>query len=113
MAVSCGCALVSWSSRTQTCVTLSTTEAEYVAIADGVKEAQYVRGILAFLMPSLGSMSIGEYEDNTGVIDLAKKPLSSSNSKHIDVRHHLLRRWLRAVPYLCSIFSQNISMRIS
>ena len=41
-------------------------------------------------MPSLGSMSIGEYEDNTGVIDLAKNPLSSSNSKHIDVRHHFL-----------------------
>ena len=83
VAVSCGCALVSWSSRTQTCVTLSTTEAEYVAIADGVKEAQYVRGILAFLMPSLGSMSIGEYEDNTGVIDLAKKPLSSVSYTHL------------------------------
>ena len=64
-------------------------------------------------MPSLGPMSFGVHEDNKGAVDLAKKPLSSSNSKHIDVRHHLLRRWLRAVPYLCSIFSQNISMRIS
>ena len=90
VAVSCG-ALVSWFSRTQNCVTFSTTKAEYVVMADGVKEALYVRGILAFLMPSLGSMSIGEYEDNTGVIDLAKNPLSSSNSKHIDVRHHFLR----------------------
>ena len=89
--VSCGRALVSWFSRTQKCVTLFTTEAEYVAMADGVKEALYVRGILAFLMPSLGSMSIGVYEDNKGAIDLAKKTLSSSNSKHIDVRHHFLR----------------------
>ena len=73
VAVSCGGALVSWFSRTQKYVTVSTTEAEYVAMADGVKEALYVRGILAFLMPSLGSMSIGVYEDNKGAIDLAKK----------------------------------------
>ena len=51
------------------CVTLSTTEAEYEAIADGVKEALCVRGILAFLIPSLGSTSIGVYEDNKGAID--------------------------------------------
>ena len=82
---------MSWFSRTQKCVTLSTTEAEYVAMADGVKEALYVRGILAFLMPSLEPMSIGVYEDNKGAIDLAKNPLSSSNSKHIDVRYHFLR----------------------
>ena len=91
VAVCCGGTLVSWFSRTQKCVTLSTTEAEYVAMADGVKEALYVRGILAFLMPSLEPMSIGVYEDNKGAIDLAKNPLSSSNSKHIDVRYHFLR----------------------
>ena len=91
VAVSCGGTLVSWFSRTQKCVTLSTTEAEYVAVADGVKEALYVRGVLVFLMPSLGSPSIGVFEDNKGAIDLAKNPLSSSNSKHIDVRYHFLR----------------------
>ena len=46
VAVSCGGALVSWFSRTQKCVTLSTTEAEYVAMADGVKESLYVSGVL-------------------------------------------------------------------
>ena len=51
--VFCGGTPVSWFSRTQKCITLSTTEAEYVAMADGVKEALYERGILAFLMPSL------------------------------------------------------------
>ena len=67
---------MSWFSRPQKCVTLSTTEAEYVAIADGVKEALYVRGVLVFLMPSVGSPSIRVFEDNTGAIDLAKNPLS-------------------------------------
>ena len=40
---------VSWLSRTQKCVTLSTTEAEYVAMTDGLKEAIYVRNVLSFM----------------------------------------------------------------
>ena len=42
VAVCCGGTPVPWFSRTQKCVTLSTTEAEYVAMADGVKYALYV-----------------------------------------------------------------------
>ena len=91
VAVCCGGTLVSWFSRTQKCVTLSTTVADYVAMADGVKEALYVRGVLSFLMPGLKPMSISVYEDNKGVIYSARNPLSSSNSKHIDVRYHFLR----------------------
>ena len=66
----------------QKCVTL---EAEYVDMADGAKEALYVRGVWIFLMLSLGSPSIGVFEDNQGAIDLAQNLVSSSNSKHIDV----------------------------
>ena len=51
-----------------------------------------MRGILAFLMPSLEPMSISVYEDNKGAIDLAKNPLRSSNSKLIDIRYHFLRK---------------------
>ena len=40
-------------SRTQKCVTLS-TEAEYVAMADEVKEALYVRGVMVFVCPVRG-----------------------------------------------------------
>ena len=91
VAVCCGGTLASWFSRKQKRVTLSTKEAEYVAMGDGVKEALYVRGVLMFLMSSLGSPSIGVFEDNEGEIDLAKSPLSSSNSKRIDVMHRFLR----------------------
>ena len=48
VAVCCGGTLVPWFSRTQKCVTLSTTEAEYVAMADGVKEALYVKRSVDF-----------------------------------------------------------------
>ena len=91
VAVCCGGTLASRFSRTQKCVTLSTTEAEYLAMADGVKEALYVRGVLVFVMPSLGAPSIEVFEDKKGATDLAKKPLSSFNSKHINVRYHFLR----------------------
>ena len=44
-----------------------------------------------FLMPGLGPMSIDVYEDSKEAIDLAKRAFSSSNSDHVDVRHHFLR----------------------
>ena len=72
VAVRYGSTLVSWFSKTQKCVTLSITEAVYVAMADGVKEALYVKRVLLFLMPSLGSPSIRVFEDNKGAIHLAK-----------------------------------------
>ncbi|CAB1103450.1 unnamed protein product [Ectocarpus sp. CCAP 1310/34] len=85
-----GC-LVSWFSWTQKCVSLSTSEAEYIAMGDGVKEAFFVNGMLQFLRPSAKPRKIDVFEDNEGAIALAENPLSSSRSKHIDVRHHFLR----------------------
>ena len=79
VAVCCGGALMFWFCRMQTYVTLSTTEAEYAPMADRVMEALYVKGILAFLVPNLASMSIGVYEVNKGLAVSAKKNLSSSN----------------------------------
>ena len=90
-AVLCGGSPVAWFSRTQKSVTLSTTEAEYVAMGDGVKEALFVHGVLEFLSPGKKLRGIRVLEDNEGAITLAENPISLSNSKHIDVRHHFLR----------------------
>ncbi|CAB1112367.1 unnamed protein product [Ectocarpus sp. CCAP 1310/34] len=87
--VTCGGGAVSWFSRTQMCVTLSTTEAEYVALGDVVKEI--LRQIWRFMLPQVGMPRIPIFEDNQGAIQLARNPISNSNSKHIDVRHHFLR----------------------
>ena len=53
VAVTVGNSTVSWSSSTQKIVTLSTIEAEYVAIGDGVKEGLFVKSVLSFIVPSL------------------------------------------------------------
>ncbi|CAB1109908.1 unnamed protein product [Ectocarpus sp. CCAP 1310/34] len=82
--VTCGGGAVSWFSRTQKCVTLSTTEAEYVALGDVVKEILFLRQIWRFMLPQVGMPCIPIFEDNQGAIQLAQNPISNSNSKHID-----------------------------
>ena len=57
-AVMCAGACVCWLSRTQKCVTLSTTEAEYVALADTIKEVILLRCVWSFILPGLGSACI-------------------------------------------------------
>ena len=44
-------------------------------MADGVKEALYVREVLVLVMPSLGSPSIEVFEDNKGATDFGQKPV--------------------------------------
>ena len=78
-------------SRTQKRVTLSTTEAEYGALADTIKEAMVLRYVLNFISPVLGTSCIVVFEDNEGPKNLAQNPVCTSNSKHNDVRHHFLR----------------------
>ena len=83
-------ACVCWFSRTQKCVTLSTTEAEYVALADTIKEAMFMRYVWSFIFRGLVRCAL-RFEDNEGAKHLAQNPKCTSNSKHIDVRHHFLR----------------------
>ena len=86
-----GGACVRGFSRTQKCVTLSTTEAEYVALGDGATGALFIRQVWRFMLPDVGMPCIPVFEDNEGAVQLAQNTITSSNSKHIDVRHHFLR----------------------
>ncbi|CAN0278062.1 unnamed protein product [Ascophyllum nodosum] len=77
-------------------VTLSTTEAEYVALGDGVKEALFVKGVPSFIIPFISDNFFKVFVDNDGEISLANNPLSSARTKHIDVRFHLIRELTRS-----------------
>ena len=87
----CGGASVCWFSKTQKCVTLLTSEAEYVALGDAVKELLFLRQISRFMLPNKVMPCFPVFEDNQGTVQLAQNPVTNSNLKHIDVRHRFLR----------------------
>ena len=91
MGLSCVLGRVCWFFRTQTCFTLSTTDAEYVALADTIKEAMFMRYVLGFIFPGFGERCVTVFKDNERARHLTQKPVCTSNPKHIDVRHHFLR----------------------
>ena len=47
------------------------------------------------MIPGKGMPCFPFIEDNQGALQLSKNPVSNSNSKHIDVRHHFLRELVR------------------
>ena len=47
------------------------------------------------MIPGKGMPCFPVFEDNQGALQLSKNPVSNSNSKHIDVRHHFLRELVR------------------
>ena len=81
--------LLTCSSKTQRTVTLSSTEAEYVALSACAQEVKFVSMLLEE-MTEVGKPSV-IYEDNQGVIFLAKNRQVGIRKKHIDIRHNFLR----------------------
>jgi len=75
---------------------LSTAEAEYVVLGEGVKEALFTGAVFSFICPELSGSCVQVFEDTQGGIALAENPLSSARSTHIDVRFHFVRELLRA-----------------
>ena len=55
-----------------------------------VKEALFVCAVLFFIAPVTSGTSIKVLEDNKGAKALIEKPLSSTRSKHIDMRFHFI-----------------------
>ena len=86
----CGGACVSWFSRTQKYATLSTTEAEDVALAV-IEEVLFLRQVWRFMLHDVGMPCIPVFEHNQGAVQLAQNRIINSNSKHIDVRHHVIK----------------------
>ena len=85
--------LVSWQSRKQDCVVLSSTEAEYVALSEACKEVVWLRRLLKQIGYPQSSASV-LYEDNRGAIELSRNPKFHKRSKHIRTRYHFSRECL-------------------
>jgi hypothetical protein len=89
MAQFLGPCLVSWGSRKQNSISLSTTEAEYIAAAACCTQLLWLKQQLTDFGVTFNALEIRC--DNTSAINISKNPVLHSRTKHIDIRHHFLR----------------------
>ncbi|KAJ9519998.1 hypothetical protein QJQ45_014723, partial [Haematococcus lacustris] len=80
---------ISWSSRLQPTVAMSTAEAEYMAASSAAKEALWLRKLMRDLQLDASCVHLGC--DNQAAIQLLHNPMATSRAKHIDVHHHFVR----------------------
>jgi hypothetical protein len=84
-----GRSLVSWTSKKQNSVALSTTEAEHIAVGACCTQILYMKqtlldyGVVLEKVPLLC--------DNESAVKIANNPVQHSSTKHIDIHHHFLR----------------------
>lgn len=81
--------LISWKSKKQATVALSSCEAEYVSLTNCVTECIFIKQLLENLL-NFNLKPIVIYEDNQSCIKVANT-LETKRSKHIDIKHHFVR----------------------
>jgi len=83
---------ISWSSKKQTSIALSTTEAEYMAMTQATKEIVWLRVLLEELGALAHITQMSQlYGDNQGALALARNPEYHARTKHIDIQYHFVR----------------------
>lgn len=84
-----GCT-VSWKASLQHVVALSTTEAEYIAVTEAVKEALWLKELINEL--GVKQETITMFSDSQSAIYLTKNQMFHGRTKHIDIRVHFIRK---------------------
>ncbi|GAU28621.1 hypothetical protein TSUD_55650 [Trifolium subterraneum] len=81
--------LISWFSKKQNSVSLSTAEAEYIAAGSSCSQILWMKQMLSEY--NVGQDVITLYCDNLSAINISKNPIQHSRTKHIDIRYHFIR----------------------
>ena len=91
-----------WSSKLQTSIALSTTEAEYVALSNSLREIIPMMKLISEMnehgwgMPMVAPrIHCRVFEDNSGALELAKVPKMRPRTKHINIIYHHFRTFVR------------------
>ena len=116
-----GRCLISWKSRGQKSVTLSSTEAEYVAVSEVCAEIIFIKYILEFLDVKV-EYPVTVMCDNVGAIFLSYNAKNSNRTKHVDIQAHFVWQYVEdgvvKVIFICSeeneadTFTKNVSGKI-
>jgi hypothetical protein len=94
---------ISWISKLQKTVALSSAEAEYMALKEATKESIYLQNFIVELnnLDYLGKLDIFKSlntikTDSLSAIELAKNPVYHARTKHVDIIYHFVRENLLA-----------------
>ncbi|GJQ75169.1 hypothetical protein Trydic_g9773 [Trypoxylus dichotomus] len=82
---------ISWETKKQRSVALSSTEAEYMALSETVKEAKFLRSLMTELQYE---NAITIYNDNQSAQELARNHILNKRTKYIDIRLHFIKEAL-------------------
>uniref|UniRef100_A0AAV1UHT0 Reverse transcriptase Ty1/copia-type domain-containing protein n=1 Tax=Peronospora matthiolae TaxID=2874970 RepID=A0AAV1UHT0_9STRA len=84
---------VSWGSKKQPSVSLSTSEAEYIALSLAIQEGKWINRLLCEIMAAANEEGpeLVIREDNQSCIKMTKNPVSHGRAKHIDIKYHHIR----------------------
>ena len=95
-----GCPLT-WASRLQTEIALSTTEAEYIALSTALRDVIPIMNLLQELKEQnfindfqLPKIHCKAFEDNSGALELARTPKMRPRTKHINIKYHHFRSYV-------------------
>ena len=81
---------ISWACRRQDCVSLSSTEAEYIALSESIQEMIWIKNICRDFK-IVDNEAIKIYEDNQSCIKMTEKFKFSNRTKHIDTKYHFIK----------------------
>ena len=82
---------ISWQYKLQEVPALSTAESEFISLATACQEALWFRVLLRELDPAFSDKPIEIKCDNQSAIQIMKNPGYRSRTRHIEVRHFLIR----------------------
>ena len=81
---------ITWKSKLQSMVTLSTTEAEFIAAVECIKDMKWMKNVLMELDQMKESDVMTLLEDNQATISNLKHPSSRGRNKHLDLKFHYI-----------------------
>jgi len=90
-------------------VASSITEAEYMALFEGIREALWLKSLINEIKLKLNG-PINIFEDNQGCISIANNPTRHKRTKHIDIKYHFTREQIKnklfCVKYISTDFQR-------
>jgi hypothetical protein len=85
--------LISWASKRQATIAMSTAEAEYISTARCCTQLIWMKHQLEDYQINANNIPI--YCDNTAAICLSMNPILHSRAKHIEIKHHFIRDYVQ------------------